>query len=659
MYLSRTGRSQNEGYKMSHIKKINLILSLLILNTATYAEDQLPPIVVSATRSVQSTVTTPSSITILTAEDIEQSGAQHIVELLNTQASIQLSDLYGNGSRATISMRGFADNAKSNTLIMVDGRRLNNADLAAPDLSGISLKDVKQIEIIQGSAGTLYGDQAVGGVINIITKTPEKYSASAELEFGSYNTQNIRSSISNKINDLSYRFSVEKLDSNNYREHNKQDYLNILGRVDYKIGDSNVFFDIQSINEKLELPGSLTKAEMQADPKQVSTTNPDDFNDGNTNIKRIGLNSSIANNWNLEAEFTQKDSDITGKSSSADFTQKREHQSLSPRLVGTIPGNSGETLLTIGIDYNTYDYKYKVPTWFIDTTAMQQTDALYLQSVIPVSEKTTLTLGGRHARVNYNITDATAFPTGTSLKNDATVFELGISTFLSNSTRVFFRVDENFRFAKIDENTYTSASVTGLDTQTGQSFELGSEWKNISSSAKVVVYLLNLKNEIDYDSTAPGPGMFAGANANLDPTKRTGIILEGGHHFTPSFSVKAQYNYIDGTFDGGSFSGNAIPFVAKQNLSASASYKISSTWTTSTDIRYISSRFQAADYSNTLDKLSEVTTINAQLRYQLRNWSAALRINNITNEKYVSYAVFNGYYTAPERNVMANVRYTF
>lgn len=645
---------------MFHNKKLGLALSFIALSTPTFAADELPPIVVSATRSVQSTVTTPSSITVITANDIEKSGAQHIVDVLHTQASIQINDLYGNGSRTQISMRGFADNAKSNTLILIDGRKLNNSDLAAPDLSSISLKDIKQIEIIQGSAGTLYGDQAVGGVINIITKTPEKKSAYVEASLGSYNAKNISGSISNKVDNLRYRFSVENKKTDNYREHNKQDYLNFLARIDYKLGNTNLFFDHQIIDEKLELPGSLLKAQFDENPKQANAFTPDDFNDGKTNISRIGLTSSVSSDWNVEAEYTQQDSNIIGKSFGSDFTQARESQSFSPRLIGTVDSDNGDILFTVGVDYNSYNYKINLSSMFfnIDTSAKQKTDAVYVQSVIPVSDSSTLTVGGRHGRVEYNITDASAFPTGSSFKNDATVFEIGLSTNISKSTRVFIRADENYRFAKVDENTYTDTGVSHLETQTGTSFEIGSEWKNTTSSAKAVIYALNLKNEIDFDTTVPGPDMI-GANINLDDTKRTGIVLEGAHQFTSKFNLNAQYSYIDATFDGGSFDGNDIPFVAKQNITLNAGYKLSTKWSTTAEVRHTSSRHQAADYSNSQDKLPAVTIVNAQIRYQHENWTASLKINNLTNEKYAGYATSDSYYSAPERNVTAKVRYNF
>jgi len=644
---------------MLSTNKTGLALSLLALTSPSIAEE-LTPIIVTATRSAQSVVTIPSSISIITSADIEKSGASQLSEILNSHASIQVNDLYGTGNRSSISMRGFAGNAKSNVQILVDGRRLNNPDLAAADLSAISLKDVKQIEIIQGSAGTLFGDQAVGGVINIITKNPEKASSYFGFETGSYNKRNLRASISKTVDKFSYRLSIDDLQADNYRVHNKQDYQNILGRIDYKVKNAHLFFDYQAVNENLELPGSLTKSQMLADPQQVGST-PSDANESTTTIARIGLNTSLDNNWNFETEITQRDSAIKGKSYGSNFTQDRDHLAITPRFIGALSGKNGDTLITLGIDHNIYNYDYKLSAWGYDTVAKEQTSAIYAQVVMPLSEKITSTFGGRHAKVKYNITDATAFPSGSDINDEVNVFEAGLSYKLSNDSRLFARIDENFRFAKIDENTYTSPGVVGINTQKGKSIELGSEWKNSTSKFNVTTYLLKIDNEIDYDTAATKPvgGCCAGANVNLDPTTRTGIILDFSHKFTQQLSINTQYNYINGLLEGGSFNGKTIPFVSTNNLTVNTYYKINTNWSTYLEARYTSERYQAADYANTKDKLPELTLVNLQIKYEINNWLASLRINNLSNEKYASYATFDSYYPALERNIMAKVRYNF
>ena len=91
-----------------------------------------------------------------------------------TQAGIQLRHLYGSpiGSGDTVDLRGFGPYAQSNTLILVNGRRYQDFDLQGFDFASIPLNSIERIEITRGNSGTvLYGDGAVGGVINIVTKT--------------------------------------------------------------------------------------------------------------------------------------------------------------------------------------------------------------------------------------------------------------------------------------------------------------------------------------------------------------------------------------------------------------------------------------------------------------------------------------------------------
>ncbi|MES9930042.1 MAG: TonB-dependent receptor plug domain-containing protein, partial [Candidatus Thiodiazotropha sp. 6PDIVS] len=164
----------------------SLILSTLYSPIGS-ADTELSPLLVSASRSEQSGLQIPTSIRVITRTEIEQSVARNLLQLLNGQSGIQINSLYGDGSQATVDMRGFGPTAGANTLILVDGRRLNNSgDLANADLNSIDLKRIERIEIVQGSAGTLFGNQAVGGMINIITQEPEALSGTVSVGGGSY-----------------------------------------------------------------------------------------------------------------------------------------------------------------------------------------------------------------------------------------------------------------------------------------------------------------------------------------------------------------------------------------------------------------------------------------------------------------------------------------
>ena len=192
-----------------------LLLTLTVYVRALHANEGNVAIgdevVVTATRSEQLGVVTPISISVVTAEDIALTGASSLTEVLRSQAGIQINDNIGNGSRASVTMRGFGSNNVNNILIVVDGRKLNNPTLEAPLLSSVALKDVERIEILQGSGGVLFGDQAVGGVINIITKRPGQQQFYINTGVGSDNLRVATFSASQGFdNGVAYRFSGEK-----------------------------------------------------------------------------------------------------------------------------------------------------------------------------------------------------------------------------------------------------------------------------------------------------------------------------------------------------------------------------------------------------------------------------------------------------------------
>lgn len=641
----------------------SLVLSAISPTAVIAAPAQLDTVVVSATRSEQSSTSIPGSISVITRDDIEASGATSIADVLRGQGGVQISDRVGDGTGFTVSLRGFGSTASSNTLLLIDGRRLNNPDLAAPEFSSIHLKDIERIEIIQGSAGTLFGDQAVGGVINIITKTPDAKHAYVKLTAGSYDNNSLSAGISNKLsNGLSYRFSAVTRSADNYRDRNEVDYENILGRLDYDFGSGSVFFEYQSIDEDAQLPGGLFAAEFALDRRAPRYFN--DFGDTDTDSARIGLSYALNNNWQLEAELTDRDTDVVGVLSGFNFVQSRKVEEFTPRLIGSFDTTHGEALVTAGLDFVNSNYKLVA---FGVTTNKQKVRNLYGQAVIPVSQKLTATIGARSARVENELADTFKIPPALDINDSQTVFEAGLTMQVNPEWRAFIRRDGNFRFAKLDENSQTFGGILSLKTQTGVSYELGTEWNRNGNSAKATVFQLRLKNEIDYDPTAG-----YGANINLDPTVRNGLILETDWKAMKNLTLAGQYSYIDAQFNKGAFKGNNIPFVAENTAHISANYALDSNWDIFAELQYIGDRYAAGDLTNSFGQLDGHTVLNMKLGYQYKNWLAALRINNLTNRKYSDFAAtaYNpatppfgatdiAFYAAPERNISLSVQYSY
>jgi len=107
---------------------------------------------------------------------------------------------------------------------------------------------------------------------------------------------------------------------------------------------------------------------------------------------------------------------------------------------------------------------------------------------------------------------------------------------------------------------------------------------------------------------------------------------------------------VAAVFRGGIYSGKAIPFVARHNVTARANWRLVGHWQWFLESRYTSDRYQDSDYANTLAKLPPVTVVNTGLSYAHDGWSLDFRINNIGDVEYSGYATYDAYYPAPTRN---------
>ena len=635
-------------------------------STAFAAEDnELSPVIVSATRTAQSTLTTPSSISVITREDIESSGAANLLDVLRNQGGLQVSDFYGDGRSTLVSIRGFGANAGANTLVLIDGRRLNNPDLASPSLNTVPLEDIERIEIVQGSAGTLFGDQAVGGVINIITRDPQKLRVRVRGSIGTYNTKKAFASASQHFaNGIFYRLSAQDDRSDNYRDNNEYDQQNILAKVGLDHHSGRVFIEHQAFNEDANFPGGLFPDEFAVNRRQAQY--PDDFSNRDTRASRLVVQQTLSDFWQLEGEITRRKTDIDGVLTNTVFSQRRDVKEFTPRFIGSFPNKYGEVLVTIGADFNTSNYQLVSQFSFgpANTRNHQEQQAAYFQIVAPLSQTLTLTTGGRSARVRNNLVDTFSFPSGTNFNDRATAVELGLAWRPDKNWRLYGRWDENFRFAKVDEYTFTATSAP-LRTQTGDSYEFGAEFTASNYTAKAVMYQLKLDNEIDFD-----PTVAFGGNRNLDGTTRNGLILESSTHVMKDLTLTAQYSFVDAEFNKGGNKGNHIPLVARNTAHLSALYQINPAFSLFAEMQYIDNRFAGGDYRNSFPGLNSYSIFNLNARYRYKKLLATLRVNNLTNRKYSDYAAvgFNpaksfaqetAFYAAPERSLALTLEYRF
>lgn len=143
-------------------------------------------IVVTATRSETPIRDTIVPITVISRDDIELSGATDLAELLRFRAGIDIARNGGPGQATSVFVRGTESN---HTLILVDGVRMNPGTIGGGAIQHISPEIIERIEIVKGARSALFGTDAIGGVINVITRRPEDTELQAGAGYGSFNTR--------------------------------------------------------------------------------------------------------------------------------------------------------------------------------------------------------------------------------------------------------------------------------------------------------------------------------------------------------------------------------------------------------------------------------------------------------------------------------------
>ena len=176
----------------------------------------LEEIVVTATKTEKNVEDAPGSVTVISKKEIERRNIKTVDEALSEIPGVFAKRNKGlMDSTSSVRLRGFKGDQY--TLILLDGQPLNDAYTGGLEWGMLPVDNIERIEVIRGAASALYGGNAMGGVINIITKTPEKLEASATAGYGTHDTRRYRFSIGDRFADkFSLRIGYEEESTDGY-----------------------------------------------------------------------------------------------------------------------------------------------------------------------------------------------------------------------------------------------------------------------------------------------------------------------------------------------------------------------------------------------------------------------------------------------------------
>jgi outer membrane cobalamin receptor len=210
------------------------LFSTFFTVSSTFAEQRvkLDEVVVTATRIEESIEDVAQDVTVITKKQIESGSYQSISEIIRNVAALNVIEYGNRSSAATVSMR---TSTAGQVLVLMDGKRLNKPGDGQVDLNAVSvpLENIERVEILRGASSALYGADAMGGVINIITKIPDQPVTNFSASYGRFVTKDISLSTSRKINNAGFYLSLSKESSDGFRKNSDYDAAAVSTKLTY------------------------------------------------------------------------------------------------------------------------------------------------------------------------------------------------------------------------------------------------------------------------------------------------------------------------------------------------------------------------------------------------------------------------------------------
>lgn len=610
---------------------MGLLLPTMVGTTAYAAATVIPEVNLKAKSKAVSQAVERVQTTRIDREEIKKSPVTSFTDLLKRQQSIiRLTNNSADSSQTALSLRGFGDNAAANSLILIDGFPLTNASLLVPSLNAIPLVDIERIDIIQGSEGTLWGDQAVGGVVNIVTRHPNHFIGAIGAAAGSFDKTFYNALVGSHFDNGFYFKAVGLQNQNdNYREHNHQrdDELTLQSGLDYSAGTINLTF--KSNTDKIYFPGGLNQAQYDANPRQA--TNFTNWARYQTDILQLLSKHSLNDKWLIETRVSHQALTGDGFIYSA-FERNELENGLYPRLIGQVWNSK----ITLG--YDGLHSEYSLQNRLAHERASANQNSLYAQVIVPLNSTIDFTVGGRGAEQSSSAERIIHTPIDTL--NRVFVSEQGFAFHPDNTWEWFVRRDGNYRFPKANEQTWTPPGVDALNVQTGVSYEAGIKKKTEKQTAQLSVYDLRLKNEIGFDPTQTITDPF-GTYRNFDPTERRGVTLSELLAISTKLSLNGQMNFVRPQFISGVFSGKQIPAVPEWNGNLGLTYQWCDAWRVNYSGLYTGKRYASEDYMNEGKLLSGYWLHSVALQYINSMFEVSFEVGNLFDQKYSTYTLFN------------------
>ncbi|MDR2313400.1 MAG: TonB-dependent receptor [Spirochaetaceae bacterium] len=660
------------------------------------ADDEELSFVVTAGRTPEEADAVPALVTVITAEDIAASGASGLVQVLERVPGLRFTGATSGPGSESVSMRGFGENSYGRVLVLVDGNRLNNPDMKGINWNAVPLADIERIEVLDGAAGVRYGNNAVGGVINIITKKSGTTGTSVEVSAGAFAAGRVRPENREAFSHFrstgwgNFSIAVEHAGTEGYRDRQAARTLNAVVQGTVNLTDTLSLSLRASLSDlDYQLPGGLTKAQYEDDPTDAlqanySTSPITYIPNMDDEISEHHYGGSLGIQWapndilELQLPLSYTGKFIESNMASAypsPYTDRAVHTGEARPQVSATFDIAGMSLRLLGgvdlyyayLSNDSYSDKPRT-TKTLDTTTAEFSLGPYLTARFDPLENLTLTAGARFDTAFISAKKSATASASAADENKtwtAFVYDAGISFRPIEGLKVYAGGGTLFRYPFTDElasyyGTTFDYFNTGLAPEKGFNIEGGAGWtfKDIAA-LNGNVYYTQLEDEIGYDGSH---------NVNLDKSRRIGTNLSLTLSPIPYMELSGAYSFVDAIFIDGANEDSHIPLVPAHTIYGTLTGKLPLGLEFGPTLEYRSKSYQGGDFSNTQEEVEGYALYGAFLRYTLnkedRTFSVQITVKNLLDTRHASNVYYNSfsgsaYYPEDGRSISVSARYRF
>ena len=644
---------------------------------------QIDEVSVTAARAVREVLDQPGNITVLTREDILEAGVDTVPELLRRQVGVFVTNT--NGSNPTgfnIELRGFNNGGGngSRTLVLIDGRRANLPQSGSADWALMNVDDVDRIEIVRGPASAVYGDNAVGGVIEIFTRRAGKpLQVELTTRGGSYGLRQGSLFAGGSVKDFSGSVFLDGYTEQGYREQSAFRSRNAKGNIRYTLGDRFIF-DVEGgyTSDQRNYPGALTQAQIDALGRRAANpgSRPDFYNVENRFVSGV-MQGTVVEGVELKLQpFWRRWSQDSGVGDSwgGFYSQSTNTSSVGVNGlvdVGRKLGPFGNRLV-VGADwlYET-DRRH---TSYVSGGATSPGNSSnrryivsgYLQEEIQLLEGLLVSGGVRYDYARYHETNWVG---GSSERESFSRWnpKAAVTYRVVEPLSVYFSYAKGLRFPNFDEiYPVFGSTATVLQPERSTSYEIGSKYRNAQVQAGLALYWMDVENEILYD---PAAGAFGfGQNENIDEVRHLGV--EASVSYRPAQWVELYANY---TYDNSEIRkykknprvvGKQLPITPENRGTVGFNLFFPvipfDRAELGVNANIVGSRYVANDLENRARQLPVYGTVDLHGRLGKKFWdwldvTLFFQVRNLNDEEYSQFAGLNGlgevgFYPSPGTN---------